>query len=201
VKLLEQAGEYTVTVSGILGGSGTYSFIVWEVNPPETFSISIDEVVMQDVPLPGAGFIEEPGASDRYVLSANAGDIVCFEQLGGSCGFKWECRDPDGALLWSDPSFCIGAPGKFTLPITGEYVITHSGITDAVGPYSFVVHTGRHADIDGTCHVNVDDLLLVINAWGACPLSPELCSADIAPPGGDGTVNVDDLLAVINDWG
>jgi len=30
---------------------------------------------------------------------------------------------------------------------------------------------------------------------------PQLCVADIAPAGGNGTVNVDDLLAVINAWG
>ena len=49
--------------------------------------------------------------------------------------------------------------------------------------------------------VDVDDLLAVINAWGACA-DPNNCPADIAPPGrGDDTVNVDDLLAVINAWG
>jgi len=49
--------------------------------------------------------------------------------------------------------------------------------------------------------VNVDDLLAVINAWGACPI-PSNCPADIAPIGApNGSVNVDDLLAVINAWG
>jgi hypothetical protein len=46
--------------------------------------------------------------------------------------------------------------------------------------------------------VNIDDLLAVINAWGACPPP---CSADIVPPGGNGVVDIDDLLAVINNWG
>ena len=51
--------------------------------------------------------------------------------------------------------------------------------------------------------VNVDDLLAVINSWGACA-NPNACPADIAPAGppqGDDVVNVDDLLAVINAWG
>jgi len=54
--------------------------------------------------------------------------------------------------------------------------------------------------------VNVDDLLAVINGWGNCA-NPNLCPADIAPPGlaggtvGNDVVNVDDLLAVINGWG
>jgi hypothetical protein len=50
---------------------------------------------------------------------------------------------------------------------------------------------------DGT--VNVDDLLAVINAWGACPAPcPPTCPADITE---NCAVNVDDLLAVINAWG
>ena len=55
--------------------------------------------------------------------------------------------------------------------------------------------------------VDVDDLLVVINGWGACG-DPKNCPADIAPAGGggggsggDGVVNVDDLLAIINGWG
>ena len=54
------------------------------------------------------------------------------------------------------------------------------------------------ANINGDGAVNIDDLLAVINAWGGCP---QVCPADIAPPGGNGVVNVDDLLAVINAWG
>jgi hypothetical protein len=54
-------------------------------------------------------------------------------------------------------------------------------------------------DVDG--FVNVEDLLAVINAWGACPALPRECPADVAPPGGDGVVDVDDLLTVINNWG
>ena len=44
--------------------------------------------------------------------------------------------------------------------------------------------------------VDVDDLMLVINSWGACV--PGNCPADAS---GDGAVDVDDLLAVINAWG
>jgi len=49
--------------------------------------------------------------------------------------------------------------------------------------------------------VNVQDLLAVIGAWGACG-NPSNCPADIAPaPLGDDLVNVQDLLAVIGAWG
>jgi len=51
--------------------------------------------------------------------------------------------------------------------------------------------------------VNVQDLLAVIAAWGACA-NPNACPADIAPAGtpvGDDIVNVQDLLAMIAAWG
>ena len=56
-------------------------------------------------------------------------------------------------------------------------------------------------DVNSDRQVNIDDLLSVINAWGACPPQPLWCSADIAPaPTGNGIVDFDDLLAVVHDW-
>ena len=56
------------------------------------------------------------------------------------------------------------------------------------------------ADVIASGTVDVDDLLAVINAWGACE-APDKCPADIAPLGGNDVVDVDDLLTVINAWG
>ena len=50
------------------------------------------------------------------------------------------------------------------------------------------------ADLNGSGAADVDDLLMVINSWGACPA----CAADT---NADGLVDVDDLLTVINGWG
>jgi hypothetical protein len=52
-------------------------------------------------------------------------------------------------------------------------------------------------------HVDIDDLLAVISAWGPCPGAPVVCSADIAPslPCGNNAVDIDDLLLVISSWG
>ena len=50
--------------------------------------------------------------------------------------------------------------------------------------------------------VDVDDLLAVISAWGACPAPPASCPANIVTTGASATqVDVDDLLAVISGWG
>lgn len=55
------------------------------------------------------------------------------------------------------------------------------------------------ADFDGNEHVNIMDLLSVIDAWGTC----EGCEEDLTGPDGypDGTVGIYDLLAVIAQWG
>ena len=48
-------------------------------------------------------------------------------------------------------------------------------------------------DVNGDGVVNLEDLLLVLGAWGPCPACPE----DI---NGDGVVNVLDLLIVLGNW-
>jgi hypothetical protein len=58
--------------------------------------------------------------------------------------------------------------------------------------------TCNAADITGDCAVNVDDLVAVILAWGACPAPPATCPADLD---NDGAVEVDDLVLVILNWG
>jgi ligand-binding sensor domain-containing protein len=52
-------------------------------------------------------------------------------------------------------------------------------------------------DANGDGQVNVDDLITVILAWGACPAPPQPCDADVNH---DGTVDVDDLIMVILNW-
>jgi hypothetical protein len=61
---------------------------------------------------------------------------------------------------------------------------------------NIVPTTSADVTLDGS--VNIDDLLSVINAWGACQPPPAMCPADINCSGG---VDIDDLLAVINGWG
>ena len=45
--------------------------------------------------------------------------------------------------------------------------------------------------------VNIDDLVAILNAFGACVG----CVEDITPPGGNGVVNIDDLVALLNAFG
>ncbi len=63
-----------------------------------------------------------------------------------------------------------------------------------VGGEGRIVRTG--ADVDGSGLVDLDDLLTVLSAFGACPSFP--CPADLD---GDGAVDFDDLLSVIGAFG
>jgi glucose/arabinose dehydrogenase len=91
---------------------------------------------------------------------------------------------------------------------TFTYTVNDSdGGTSNLANVDIIIEPANYGDIappGGNGIVDVDDLLAVINAWGACLAPPAQCPADIAPlgpPMGDGVVNVDDLLAVINNWG
>jgi hypothetical protein len=57
-------------------------------------------------------------------------------------------------------------------------------------------------DITQDGQVNVDDLVALLLAWGACPPPGRgECPADIAPqPAGDSVVNVDDLVLLLLNW-
>ena len=52
-------------------------------------------------------------------------------------------------------------------------------------------------DTNGDDFVDVDDVLIVIDAWGDC-VPDQDCPADVD---GDGLVNVNDILLVISEWG
>ncbi|MDP6479767.1 MAG: alpha/beta hydrolase [Phycisphaerales bacterium] len=56
---------------------------------------------------------------------------------------------------------------------------------------------GRTGDVDLDQSIGVDDLLLLLAAWGDCPELPVDCPADID---GSGSVGVDDALALLAAW-
>jgi hypothetical protein len=55
------------------------------------------------------------------------------------------------------------------------------------------------ADLTGDLRVNIDDLVVIVSAWGPCPIAPLVCTADCEAP--SGIVDINDLMAVINGWG
>ena len=94
---------------------------------------------------------------------------------------------------------------------SGECVLT-SSVSCSINTNGFWIGCDPCETCEKTCvpdiaphpgdgNVDVDDLLAVINGWGAC--NPFItCPADVAPgPAGNDVVDVDDLIAVINGWG
>ena len=123
-----------------------------------------------------------PGPEGGFDLSWNTTDGGGGASSNGGFELEGTIGQPDAAqLIMTGGSFEL--QGGFWSGVAGEPSETCA--PDIVPPVGLV---------------NVDDLLAVINSWGACD-NPSNCPADIAPPGGDDLVNVDDLLAVINAWG
>lgn len=153
----------------------------------------------------------------RTVTSGTGAMAFWFDQPGSAAHVVGVGADGSGALTWPGTGFiepCSVASSKSRLDValnsSGKALLAWGdGRTDSgdiyaqnVNPDGTLGNIPVRGDITGDGHVNVDDLLAVINSWGNCPnckLIP--CPADVAPRGGDCVVNVDDLLMVINNWG
>src|SRR5262245_4725388 len=124
--------------------------------------------------------------SDSFDLSWNT-----IDGGGGACS--------GGAF---ELSSTIGQPDAQIPPVMsgGSFELV-GGLWPGIAPAAETCQADIQPVPNGDGLVNVDDLLFVISHWGACPIPPAPCPADIAPQGGDGVVNVDDLLTVINGWG
>ncbi len=188
---LTLGGEYTISVFGAGASTGTYSFFIWSVEPPDEIAISLDENVSDGFPGEGAGNLEEPGQVDVYTFEVASLADVCFEEITGACNFNWTCLDPDSNEIFDDSSLCLNSPGRFQLATPGTYTLTVFADGAANGTYSFVVNTGKAADYDGDCDVDVNDLLTLLAGWG----TPD---ADVT---GDGNTDVLDLLDLLSEWG
>jgi hypothetical protein len=135
-KVLSEPGTYTISVTST-NNPGTYGFIVWELNPAQTFTIGLEQTVSNGVPSVGAGFIEEPGAIDQYELAVTAGQSVYVDEISGGCALSWRCIAPSGATVFGYQPICVTDPASFVLNESGTYVFEVSGLSGATGAYSF----------------------------------------------------------------
>jgi hypothetical protein len=135
--------------------------------------------------------------------TADSGDDLMprVAAYGGAWLIAWQSHDTMGGTLGPDADLLRA---RFALPDCNSNTVADQTEPDVNGnnipdDCEGSTCTGDIAPpLGGNGSVNVDDLLAVINAWGACSGA---CLSDIAPPSGDGQVNVDDLLAIINNWG
>src|SRR5262245_38977233 len=105
----------------------------------QTFAIAIEQTVANNVPGPGAGFIDAPGAVDTYLLSVPAPMTLFFDEISGNCAFDWKAQDPNGVELFFDSAICSVDPGVLEATLAGTYTISVIGTGATTGAYSFKV--------------------------------------------------------------
>jgi len=135
---LEISGTYTVTVSNLNSDeTGSYRFKLWDVPPPEEFTIAIGDVVSNGVPEAGAGNIEQPAALDRYTFLATAGQVVYFDWQGESnSNWQWKVTDSAGTVIFERT--ISDDPGAYTLELGATYtMIIGNQNSDETGTYQF----------------------------------------------------------------
>jgi hypothetical protein len=142
---LERGGTYRIYIGNQSGaGTGTYSFKVWAVEPPDEFDIEIGDTVGRDDPDIGAGFIEAPGAQDIYYFTASAGQTVQFTvtQLPNTSDLiYWRLEDENGNEFFNTCLAC-GDPEPITFDSDGTYVIiVGSETSPGAGTYEFEFFT------------------------------------------------------------
>jgi hypothetical protein len=140
VQTLVAAGTYVLTIGELRDDSiGTYQIQLWNVPPPDEFTISVGDVISDGVPAPGAGNIELPGVQDIYRFTATAGQQIFFEQQGvtGVSSIGWTLQAPNGIVLFDTCLGCSNPPVQ-TLTQAGTYVLTIGGLRDdSTGTYRF----------------------------------------------------------------
>jgi hypothetical protein len=126
VRALNKGGTYTLTIGNDKdSATGTYQFQLFDVPAPNQFSIKIGDQIKEDVPAPGAGIIESPGAQDIYTFEARPRQKVYFrawEHSAGMSYIKWRLIDSAGMEVF-DTCLGCGEPGVQTLTKGGSYTL------------------------------------------------------------------------------
>ena len=124
VRALTKGGTYTLTVGNDKNAAtGTYQIQLIDVPAPNQFSIKIGDQIKDDVPGPGAGIIESPGAQDIYTFEARPRQKIYFRAWEHSTGMsyiKWQLTDSAGMKVF-DTCLACGEPGVQTLIRGGSY--------------------------------------------------------------------------------
>ena len=139
VQTLTKGGTYTLTVGSDKDpATGTYHLQLFNVPPPNRFSIKIGDQIIENTPGPGAGAIESPGAENIYIFTAAPRQSVYFRMYQHSSGMnyiKWKLVDDNGMEIFNT---CLGCaePGVQTLTKGGTYTLTVGNRTDpSTGTY------------------------------------------------------------------
>lgn len=186
--------------SGIAAGAFIDPGGVIEVSADGASWMTID-AALGDGLLPTVGYLdagpydEQPGAEESDFTrpvdpAVDPGDflgldhqqiLALYEGSGGGAGF-------DIGQVGLASICCV----RITNP--GDPELDPSIEIDAL---SDVAPGPDPADFDGDGIVGVTDLLLLLGAWGPCPVPPDPCPFDLD---GDGFIGVIDLLDLLGAW-
>ena len=139
---LEQGGTYTILVGNQSGAAtGTYTFRIWEVAPPDTFTINIGDEIARDIPGTGAGNIESPGAQDIYNFTLTESQSLAFQvkqppQTNDT--IYWRLVDEQGNEIFNTCLQC-GDQGPFTLEAGAYSIIVGNQNEPGTGTYQLAV--------------------------------------------------------------
>jgi tRNA A-37 threonylcarbamoyl transferase component Bud32 len=140
VQTLDKGGTYAIIVGNDTGtATGTYGFKLWDVPPPQSFTINIGDQVSNGKPDAGAGNIESPGVKDIYTFNAKAGQTVYFQvtQPNKDSTLRWQLLDDAGAKVFDTCLQCT-EPGDQTLDKGGVYTLIVGNDSGAeTGTYGF----------------------------------------------------------------
>ena len=157
---LDRGGTYTLTIGNddlSNAATGTYRIKLWDLPPPDSFTINIGDKIAKDMPYKGAGFIEVPGANDIYTFTADPGQMVYFQIVQTpqtSDTIYWRLTDQVDQKIFDSCLQC-GDPGVLTLEQGGTYTILVGNQNEpATGTYSIRVWNVAPPD---TFTINIGD--------------------------------------------
>lgn len=205
---VEEGGEVITRISFALGSSfpeGREVSVALFDDPDDDLDPSNAIFLTKETVMPefigGSQFnhvdIEPTEVSGGFFVAAFAWAEAGIDRPGaqdttGPSDFSWLVYNPvevgvdlenlgDNAFIDKLESVSI-FPGVWMIRATGEPI-------DTAAPCP--------GDLTGSGAVDVFDLLLLLDAWGACA-DPEDCPADLTR---DGVVDVFDLLVLLDEWG
>jgi hypothetical protein len=216
---INDAGDY-VMLMPLAGGPTDLNQVIVRNN---MFTDGPDEVVIRKgdpVPgLDGSAVIASLGTGAQPRLTAN-GDVVWYASWSGDSGTErglffndqllvhtGVTETADGDLITNisgTTNTSNGLANGFHISDNGKYIIARAVLNASTTDRAILLielDTEELCPIVGDLNcdgvVNVSDLLILLGAWGDCPVEGD-CPADLND---DGVVNVSDLLILLGNWG
>ena len=124
------AGDYTLSVDGVLDATGNYSFRLIDLNAARAI----------DPEVPVNGTLDPANESDAFAFDVLQGDRFIFDRTSASANASWRLIDPFGQQVGSNHDFSDFDSG--TLALAGRYTLLlegRSGAGSATAAYSFRV--------------------------------------------------------------